>query len=100
MAHEKIIALDNLSLQDVDANAEFIPWLSQEDENGMNNEKLPEEVSILPPHNMVLFPRVVIPISAGRDRSVKLTNDATAEGKTIGVVAQLNVETELPGSDD
>src|SRR5690554_2060786 len=100
MAHEKIISLDNLSLQDLDANAEFIPLFSQEDENEMNNEKLPEEVSILPLRNMVLFPGVVIPITAGRDKSIKLINDATAEGKTIGVVAQLNEETELPGSDD
>lgn len=100
MAHEKIISLDNLSLQDLDANAEFIPLFSQEDENEMNNEKLPEEISILPLRNMVLFPGVVIPITAGRDKSIKLINDAVAAGKTIGVVAQLNEETELPGNND
>ncbi len=100
MAHEKIISIDNLSLQDFDANAEFIPLFSQDDENEMNNEELPSEVSILPLRNMVLFPGVVIPITAGRDKSIKLINDAVAGNKTIGVVAQLNEETELPGGND
>ena len=100
MAREKIISIDNLSLQDFDANAEFIPLFSQDDENEMNNEELPSEVSILPLRNMVLFPGVVIPITAGRDKSIKLINDAVAGDKTIGVVAQLNEETELPGGND
>ena len=100
MAQEKIISLDNLSLQDLDANAEFIPLFSQEDENEMNSEELPVEVSILPLRNMVLFPGVVIPITAGRDKSIKLINDAVANGTSIGVVAQLNEETELPTGDD
>jgi ATP-dependent Lon protease len=42
----------------------------------------------LPLRNMVLFPGVVIPITAGRDKSIKLINDANAAGKNHGVVAQ------------
>jgi len=100
MAHEKIISLDNLSLQDLDSNAEFIPLFSQEDEEAMNKEEIPSEISILPLRNMVLFPGVVIPITAGRDKSIKLINDALEGDKTIGVVAQLNEQVEVPGGND
>lgn len=100
MSHEKIISLDNLSLQDLDSNAEFIPLFSQEDEEAMNKEEIPTELSILPLRNMVLFPGVVIPITAGRDKSIKLINEALAGNKTIGVVAQLNEEVEVPGGND
>lgn len=100
MSHEKIISLDNLSLQDLDSNAEFIPLFSQEDEEAMNKEEIPTDLSILPLRNMVLFPGVVIPITAGRDKSIKLINDALSGNKTIGVVAQLNEEVEVPGGND
>ena len=100
MSHEKIISLDNLSLQDLDSNAEFIPLFSQEDEEAMNKEEIPTELSILPLRNMVLFPGVVIPITAGRDKSIKLINEALEGNKTIGVVAQLNEEVEVPGGND
>lgn len=100
MAHEKIISLDNLSLQDLDSNAEFIPLFSQEDEEAMNKEEIPTELSILPLRNMVLFPGVVIPITAGRDKSIKLINEALEGNKTIGVVAQLKEGVEIPGGND
>ena len=100
MAREKIISIDNLSLQDLDPDADFIPLFSQEDEIEMNNEELPQEISILPLRNMVLFPGVVIPITAGRDKSIKLINDAIKGNKNIGVVAQLTAETEFPGVQD
>jgi ATP-dependent Lon protease len=74
--------------------------LTPEDEEEMNNEELPESLPILPLRNMVLFPGVVIPITAGRDKSIKLINDANASGKNIGVVAQKNEEDEDPTKDD
>lgn len=100
MAHEKIISLDNLSLQDFNENAEFIPLFSQDDEEAMNKEEVPSELSILPLRNMVLFPGVVIPITAGRDKSIKLIGDAMKGDKTIGVVAQLNEDVETPTGND
>jgi ATP-dependent Lon protease len=45
---------------------------------------------------MVLFPGVVIPITAGRDKSIKLINDANAAGKIIGVVAQKMSQMKIP----
>ncbi|MDN3707819.1 endopeptidase La [Myroides ceti] len=100
MAQEKIISLDNLSLQELDGNSEFIPLLSAQDEEDMNKEKLPVDIAILPLRNMVLFPGVVIPITAGRDKSIKLINDANASNKVIGVVAQINENTENPELED
>lgn len=100
MAQEKIISFDNMSLQELDPNAEFIPLLSQEDEEEMNKEEIPTDLSILSLRNMVLFPGVVIPITAGRDQSIKLINDAIAGDKTVGVVTQLNEETEIPTGKD
>ncbi|RTY69659.1 endopeptidase La [Flavobacterium sp. LB2P53] len=100
MSNHKILTIDNLSLQEFDSEADLIPLLTPEDEEEMNNEALPELLAILPLRNMVLFPGVVIPITAGRDKSIKLINDANAAGKTIGVVAQINEEDEDPTKAD
>src|SRR6187431_1278749 len=100
MSNHKILTIDNLSLQEFDSEAELIPLLTPEDEEEMNNEELPDSLSILPLRNMVLFPGVVIPITAGRDKSIKLINDAYASGKIIGVVAQKNEEVEDPSKND
>ena len=100
MPLHKILTLDNMSLQDFGSDAELIPLLTPEDEEEMNNEELPQSLAILPLRNMVLFPGVVIPITAGRDKSIKLINDANAEGKIIGVVAQKNEEDEDPTKND
>lgn len=100
MSKEKIISLDSLSLQNFDSEAELIPLMTPEDEEEMNKEKLPEDLPILPLRNMVLFPGVVIPITAGRDKSIKLINDANAKGKVIGVVSQKEEDVETPTAAD
>ncbi|WP_298221674.1 endopeptidase La [Flavobacterium sp.] len=100
MSHRNIISFDNLSLQEFDTDAELIPLLTPEDEEEMNNEELPASLPILPLRNTVLFPGVVIPISAGRDKSIKLINDANAGNKIIGVVAQKNEGDEDPTKND
>jgi ATP-dependent Lon protease len=100
MPHHKILALDNLSLQEMDPDSELIPLMTPEDEEEMNNEELPKDIAILPLRNTVLFPGVVIPITAGRDKSIKLINDANAKGKIIGVVAQKDENVEEPTPND
>lgn len=100
MSNQKILNIDSLSLQELDTDAELIPLMTPEDEEEMNNEQLPETLAILPLRNMVLFPGVVIPITAGRDKSIKLINDANADGKIIGVVAQKDEEVEEPTAKD
>ncbi len=96
MANQKILNIDSLSLQELDTDAELIPLMTPEDEEEMNNEQLPAELPILPLRNMVLFPGVVIPITAGRDKSIKLINDANNGSKIIGVVAQKDENVEEP----
>ncbi|MCA0932125.1 endopeptidase La [Lutimonas saemankumensis] len=101
MSRSKFINIDNLSLQNIlDEEAELIPLMTPEDEEEMRKEDVPEELPILPLRNTVLFPGVVIPITAGRDQSIKLIKEANKGDKTIGVVAQKNEGTENPGMDD
>ena len=101
MSKSKIISLDNLSLQDIaNENSELIPLLTPEDEEKINKEDIPEILPILPLRNTVLFPGVVIPITAGRDKSILLIKEANKGNKIIGVVAQKNEEVENPGVDD
>ncbi len=100
MPKQKIINIDSLSLHELDSDAALIPLMTPEDEEEMNNAQLPASLPILPLRNMVLFPGVVIPITAGRDKSIRLINDANAEGKVIGVVAQKDERVEEPGAAD
>lgn len=83
-----------------DEHTEFIPLLSADDEQIMNNEPLPPELPILPLRNTVLFPGVVIPITVGRDKSIELVRSAYNGNKTIGVVAQKDPEVEDPRFDE
>ncbi|MBC8768736.1 endopeptidase La [Arenibacter sp. BSSL-BM3] len=89
-----------MSLHGIDEESELIPLMTPEDEEEINNEKLPETLPILPLRNTVLFPGVVIPITAGRDKSIKLIKDANNGSKVIGVVSQKDEETENPGVKD
>ncbi|OIQ22394.1 endopeptidase La [Lacinutrix sp. MedPE-SW] len=100
MKKSNFISLDSLSLQDFDANSELIPLMTPEDEEKINNESLPETLPILSLRNTVLFPGVVIPITAGRDKSIKLINDANNGGKVIGVVSQKDEAVENPKAGD
>jgi ATP-dependent Lon protease len=100
MARSFFSAIDNLSLQDIESEADLIPLMTTEDEEALESESLPEVVPILPLRNTVLFPGVVIPITAGRDKSIKLIKDANASDKIIGVVAQQNEGVENPGPQD
>ena len=84
----------------VDSETEFIPLISSEDEDRMNLEDVPEKLPILPLKNNVLFPGVVIPITLGRDKSIKLIQDAYKGNKIIGVVSQKDAKVEEPSYKD
>ena len=87
---------------DIDAieGGEFMPLLSQEEENEMNKEKVPQELPVLPIRNTVLFPGVIFPISVGRDKSIKLVKEAYKGNKKIGVFSQKKHEVEDPSFED
>lgn len=100
MKKRDLFSLDSLSFQDFDENSELIPLMTPEDEEEISNEKLPETLPILSLRNTVLFPGVVIPITAGRDKSIKLIDDANKGSKVIGVVAQKDEAVEDPTAAD
>ncbi|MBS7564592.1 endopeptidase La [Mucilaginibacter sp. Bleaf8] len=83
----------------INEDSEFFPLMSTEDEEEMNNEQVPEALPILPLRNTVLFPGVVIPITVGRDKSIKLIRDANKGDRLVGVVAQQDVSVEDPTFD-
>jgi ATP-dependent Lon protease len=89
--------LDSLELSDlINEETEFLPLMSDEDEDKISKEDTPDVMSILPLRNTVLFPGVIIPITIGRDRSVKLIKDAENGKNSIGVVSQKEFDTERP----
>ena len=84
----------------VDNDTEFIPLFTNEEEEQMNSEELPETLPILPLRNTVLFPGVVIPITVGRDKSIRLIKEAYKAKKNIGVVSQIDPNVEEPTFND
>ena len=100
MSKTKLINIDSLSFQEINEDAEYIPLLSAEDEKAMSTEDLPDSLPILPLKNTVLFPGVVIPITAGRDKSIKLINETNQGNKIIGVVSQRDESQENPDPKD
>jgi ATP-dependent Lon protease len=96
---------NNLEISDIylsnnliDEN-EFIP-LETEDEELVDNLKIPDSIPILPLRNTVLFPGIVIPITVGRDKSIKLIRNAYKKDKIIGAVAQRNPNENNPNGKD
>lgn len=87
-------------LDALDSNSEFIPVLTIEDDRLGQDEGVPEELPILPLRNSVLFPGVVIPITVGRDKSVRLVKEYYRKRKAIGVVAQRDSDVEEPTFED
>ena len=83
-----------------DEDAEFIPLMSQEDEDKINKEETPDVLPILSLRNTVLFPGVVIPITVGRDKSIKLIKEVYKGNKVLGVVSQKDLSVEEPNLTD
>src|SRR5215470_16330380 len=81
---------------------DFIPIipLNESDSDNMDGVEVPPEISLLPLRNTVLFPGVVLPITVGRDKSIKAVNDAYRTDKLIGVIAQKDSDIEDPEKKD
>jgi ATP-dependent Lon protease len=80
--------------------ASTIPLLTPDEEQRMHEAALPGDLPILALRNTVLFPGVVLPITVGRDASLKLVKDAYAGDRLVGVVSQRDAEIENPEGDD
>jgi ATP-dependent Lon protease len=83
-----------------DDSGELIQLIAPEDEESFGAESFPEDLPILPIRNTVLFPGVVIPITVGRQKSIRLVKNSYRGDRIIGVIAQKNDKTEEPGFDD
>jgi ATP-dependent Lon protease len=84
----------------VNEDTDFIPLISEEDEESITMTQVPDMLPILPLRNTVLFPGVIIPITVGRDKSMKLVRDIYQKTKIIGTVAQKDPNIDDPGPDE
>ncbi|MBN2519109.1 MAG: LON peptidase substrate-binding domain-containing protein, partial [Bacteroidales bacterium] len=87
-------------LRDFDDNTEFIPLISEEDEEVLKNTAVPNLLPVLPLRNTVLFPGVLIPITVGRKKSLQLVSEAYKKDKIIGVIAQKSADVDEPQLED
>jgi ATP-dependent Lon protease len=79
---------------------DFIPLISDEDEDSLMATKVPDTLPILPLRNTVLFPGVILPITVGREQSMKLIRDIYKKSKILGTVAQKDPENDAPRFND
>ena len=95
-----IFNLNTISFDPIDEESDLIPLMTSDDEEAISKESIPETLPILPLRNTVLFPGVVIPITATRDKSVKLIKHANTGDKLIGVVSQKDSSVSEPTFSD
>ncbi len=81
-------------------DADFIPIISDEDESSIDEFKAPDTMPILTLRNAVLFPGVIIPVSVGRKKSLKLVHDVYRNKGVLGAVSQIELEVEHPHFED
>ena len=93
---KKDMFLDSFAGANFEDESDFFPLLSSVDEEKINKEEVPKSLAILPLRNTVLFPGVIIPITVGRDKSVKLIKEVYKGSKTLGVVSQKKTDIEDP----
>lgn len=93
---ENNIVIDTIELDDADFN----PNLSPEEEKIQNEEIHPVSIPILPLRNNVLYPGVLIPISVGREKSLRLIEKANKSKTLVGVISQVNQDVENPNFSD
>ena len=85
----------------LEEEGEFMPLLSiDEDEDTKSSESFPDTLPVLALKNTVLFPGIVIPITVGRDKSIKAINNAYEEGRIIAVLSQKDSSVEDPSQVD
>jgi len=90
----------NYFLDGPEDEMEFMPMIPLHEDNDSNDDVIPAELPLLPLRNTVLFPGVVIPITVGRDKSIKAVNDAYKTDKLVGVVSQKDSLVEEPAVSD
>lgn len=101
MSNKSDISLQNILISSAaDDNNEFIPFIANDSEMQIDSSEIPDPLPILALRNAVLFPGVVIPISVGREKSLKLVREQYAKDKIIGAVSQIDSKVEEPRQED
>jgi ATP-dependent Lon protease len=80
----------------MDEESDYIPLISDEDEDVLDRSDVPELLPVLPLRNTVLFPGVVIPITVGREKSIRLIREYYRKNKIIGTIAQNDPDIDDP----
>ncbi|MCS5491903.1 endopeptidase La [Algoriphagus limi] len=91
---------ENLIVGDYANEGDLIQLITDEEDGQQGTEDFKEQIPILSVRNTVLFPGVVIPITVGRQRSIKLVKKAQKGDKLVGVCAQINPNVDDPGWED
>ena len=86
-----------LSAEESDEQPDVSTAIAEDDDDVLI---VPESLSILALRNTVLFPGVMLPITIGRDASVKLVRDAAKGDKLLGVISQREQKTDEPNPED
>ncbi len=94
---EDIAFIDNI--QDDREMFPIMP-INEEDEEDQSDLLLPETVPLLALKNTVLFPGIIIPITIGRDKSIKAVREAHQGDRLLAVTSQKNMNVEDPSQED
>lgn len=90
-----------LAHRGIEEEGDFLPMISIEDEEEpVNGEGIPDVLPVLALKNTVLFPGIVIPITVGRNKSIKAINAAYEENRLIAVLSQKDANIEDPSAED
>lgn len=90
-----------LAHRGIEDESDFLPMISiEEEDEPVNGEGLPEVLPVLALKNTVLFPGIVIPITVGRNKSIKAIHTAYDDGRFIAVLSQKDTNIEDPSADD
>ena len=98
--HKDLLWADILGGNPGEEESDYITLISEEDEEMLSRTEVPSSLPLLPLRNTVLFPGVIIPITVGREKSIKLIRDAYKGNKIIGAVAQKDMDIDHPSLKD
>ncbi len=98
--HKDLLWADILGGNPGEEESDYITLISEEDEEMLSRTEVPSSLPLLPLRNTVLFPGVIIPITVGREKSIKLIRDAYKGNKIIGAVAQKDMDIDNPALKD
>jgi ATP-dependent Lon protease len=84
----------------LEEDTEYIPLLSEEEEEDLKKLNIPDVLPVLPLRNTVLFPGVLIPITVGREKSLRLVQEVYKKNKILGAVAQRDSDMDDPELED